>query len=92
MWGVPLIPSAALAQGTALVGDFEIGALLLIRTGLQVLLSDSDQDDFTKNKVTLLAELRAALPVFRPAAFCDGRARVGDRSESTVEMARRAGT
>jgi hypothetical protein len=34
-----------------------------------VLLSDSDQDDFTKNKVTLLAEMRAALPVFRPAAF-----------------------
>jgi HK97 family phage major capsid protein len=70
MWGVPLIASAAVAQGTALVGDFEIGAMLLIRTGLQVLLSDSDQDDFTKNKVTLLAEMRAALPVFRPAAFC----------------------
>jgi HK97 family phage major capsid protein len=69
MWGVPLIPSAAIAQGTALVGDFEIGVMLLIREGVNVLLSDSDQDDFIKNRVTLLAELRAALPVFRPAAF-----------------------
>lgn len=70
MWGVPLIPSQAIPQGMSLVGDFEIGALLLIREGVKVLLSDSDQDDFTKNKVTLLGEMRAALPVFRPAAFC----------------------
>jgi hypothetical protein len=34
--------------------------------GVQVLLSDSDQDDFTKNKVTLLGEMRAALPVCSP--------------------------
>jgi HK97 family phage major capsid protein len=69
MWGVPLVPSVAVAQGTALVGDFAIGAQLLIREGVQVLLSDSDQDDFIKNRVTMLAEMRAALPVFRPAAF-----------------------
>jgi hypothetical protein len=42
MWGVPLIPSVAVAQGTALVGDFAIGAQLLIREGVQVLLSDND--------------------------------------------------
>ena len=69
IWGVPLIPSPAIPQGTVLVGDWEIGALLLIREGVRVLLSDSDQDDFTRNKVTLLGEMRAALPVFRPAAF-----------------------
>lgn len=73
MWGVSLIPSPSLAQGTVLVGDFAIGAMLLIREGVNVLLSDSDQDDFIKNKVTLLAEMRAALPVFRPAAFCTVR-------------------
>jgi HK97 family phage major capsid protein len=69
MWGVPLIPSVAVAQGTALVGDFAIGAQLLIREGVQVLLSDNDGTDFTQNRVTMLAEMRAALPVFRPAAF-----------------------
>ncbi len=69
MWGTPLIPSAAITQGTALVGDWELGAMLLIRSGVQVLMSDSDQDDFTKNKVTILGEMRGALPVFRPAVF-----------------------
>jgi HK97 family phage major capsid protein len=69
MWGVPLVPSVAVAQGTALVGDFTIGAQLLIREGVQVLLSDNDGTDFTQNRVTMLAEMRAALPVFRPPAF-----------------------
>jgi HK97 family phage major capsid protein len=69
LWGVPLVPSVAIPQGTALVGDFSIGAQLFIREGVQVLLSDSDQDDFIRNRVTMLAEMRAALPVFRPAAF-----------------------
>jgi len=70
MWGVPLVPSVALGQGTGLTGDFDIGAQLLVREGVSVLLSDSDQDDFIRNRVTLLAEMRAALPVFRPPAFC----------------------
>jgi HK97 family phage major capsid protein len=69
IWGIPLIPSAAIAQGTALVGDFAIGAQLLIRQGVQVLLSDNDGSDFTMNRSTILAEMRAALPVFRPPAF-----------------------
>lgn len=69
LWGVPLLAARAIPAGTVLVGDFAIGAQLLIREGVNVLLSDSDQDDFIRNKVTLLAEMRAALPVFRPAAF-----------------------
>jgi HK97 family phage major capsid protein len=69
MWGVPLLPSKAVTQGTALVGDFALGAQLFIREGVVVLLSDSDGTDFTMNRVTILAEMRAALAVFRPAAF-----------------------
>lgn len=69
IWGVPLIASRAVPQSAPLVGDFEIGAQLFIRSGVNVLLSDSDQDDFIKNRVTMLAEMRAALAVFRPTAF-----------------------
>jgi hypothetical protein len=69
MWGVPLIVSPAVAQGTALVGDFRLGAQLFIREGVSVLLSDSDSDDFVRNRVTILAEMRAALAVYRPSAF-----------------------
>jgi HK97 family phage major capsid protein len=71
LWGVPLIPSPAIPVGHALVGDFSIGALLLIREGVNVLMSDSDQDDFIKNRITLLGEMRAALAVWRPSAFVD---------------------
>lgn len=70
MWGIPLLASKAVPQGIVLVGDFAIGAQLFIREGVNVLISDSDQDDFVKNKVTLLAEMRAALAVWRPPAFC----------------------
>jgi HK97 family phage major capsid protein len=69
MWGLPLVPSKAIPQGTVLVGDFAIGATLFIREGVNVLISDSDQDDFVRNKVTLLGEMRAALPIWRPPAF-----------------------
>jgi len=69
MWGVSLIPSASIPLGRALVGDFAIGASLFIREGVNLLLADSDQDDFTRNKVTLLAELRAALAVWNPSVF-----------------------
>jgi HK97 family phage major capsid protein len=69
LWGVPLVASRVIPQGTALVGDWEIGAQLFIREGVQVLISDSDQDDFLRNRVTLLAEMRAALAVWRPPAF-----------------------
>lgn len=69
LWGVMAVPSTAVAQGTALVGDATLGATVFVREGIHVLLSDSDQDDFTKNKVTLLGEGRFALAIWQPAAF-----------------------
>jgi HK97 family phage major capsid protein len=69
LWGVPLLPSASMKEAEVLVGDFSLGCQLFIREGVNVLLSDSDQDDFVRNRVTMLAEMRAALAVFRPAAF-----------------------
>lgn len=71
LWGVPLIPSQAIPVGHVLVGDFAIGAQLFVREGVNVLLSDSDQSDFIQNRITILGEMRAALAVWRPAAFSD---------------------
>jgi HK97 family phage major capsid protein len=69
LWGVPVVHSTVIPAGTALVGDWTIGCQLFIREGVNVLMSDSDQSDFISNRVTLLAEMRAALAVWRPAAF-----------------------
>lgn len=42
---------------------------LFVREGVTVLISDSDQDDFVRNRVTLLGEGRFALAVWQPSAF-----------------------
>jgi HK97 family phage major capsid protein len=70
IWGLPTVVSQAIPEGTALVCD-PMGAMLLFREGVNVLISDSDQDDFIRNRVTLLGECRAGLPVFRPDAFAE---------------------
>lgn len=69
LWGVAAVPTPAMAAGFALVGDFSLGVTLFIREGVNVLMSDSDQDDFIKNRVTLLGEMRAGMPVWRPSVF-----------------------
>jgi HK97 family phage major capsid protein len=68
LWGLQVTQNRAIPQATPLVGD-ATGATLLMRQGVNVKTSDSDQDDFVKNRVTLLAECRAAFPVWRPSAF-----------------------
>ncbi|MDX6532811.1 MAG: hypothetical protein QOF68_555 [Gaiellales bacterium] len=68
LWDLPTVPSTAIAPGTALVGDWS-QATLFVREGAKVRVSDSDQDDFTRNRVTLLGEGRFGLAVWQPAAF-----------------------
>jgi HK97 family phage major capsid protein len=70
MWGIPLVQTALMPVGQALVGDFLRGTHLFVREGLTVRISDSDQDDFLKNQVTMLAETRVGFAVFQPAAMC----------------------
>jgi HK97 family phage major capsid protein len=69
MWGLPVITSTAIPAHTALVGDFTLGCTLFIREGLQVLVTDNDQDDFVRNRATILAEMRAGFAVWQPTAF-----------------------
>lgn len=69
VWGLAVISTTNIAQGTALVGGFREGATLWERTGIEIYVTDSDDDKFKKNILTLLAEKRAALSVWRPKAF-----------------------
>jgi len=68
LWGVPVVESDAIAAGTALVGDFK-KAILFDRQEAQILLG-TVADDFVRNIVRILCELRAAWGVVRPSAFC----------------------
>jgi hypothetical protein len=68
IWGLTLTANRTIPQTQPLIGD-SMGATLLFREGVNVKTSDSDQDDFVRNRVTVLAECRVAFPVWRPASF-----------------------
>jgi hypothetical protein len=70
LWGLPLITSTVIPAGQVLVGTFGREALLYVREGPSLRTSDADQDDFLRNRLTMLAEARVGLAVFHPAAFC----------------------
>lgn len=68
-WGLRVVVTTAQTQNTALLGAFRLGASIARRRGVTVTMTNSDQDDFIKNLVTILAEERLALRVIRPSAF-----------------------
>lgn len=68
IWGLNLVNTRAVDSDAPLVGDTN-AATPLVREGLTVRVSDSDQDDFVKNRVTLLVEIRVAFPIWRPTSF-----------------------
>lgn len=70
LWGLPVIESEAITEGTALVADWRL-AVLWDRQQAQILTSDSHSDFFIRNLIAILAEMRAAFGVIRPAAFVE---------------------
>lgn len=70
LWGLPVVETTAITQGTALVGDFRMGAQIFQRTGIDVKTFDQNEDDVNFNRKTIRVEERLALAVYRPSAFC----------------------
>ena len=72
IWGLPVVLTNSMAAGKVMVGAFDIAAQVFNRQGVAVEASESDGDNFTKNLVTLRAEARLALAVYRPASIVYG--------------------
>jgi HK97 family phage major capsid protein len=72
LWGLPVVQCYSFAAGDFLVGAFKLAATLFDREVAQILVSNEDNDNFTRNMVTILCEERLALAVTRPAAFVFG--------------------
>lgn len=70
MWGLPVVSTISMTRGTGLVGAFRMGAQIFRREGLRIETTNSDQDDFIKNLITVRAEQRMALAVYQPNKFC----------------------
>lgn len=68
LWGVSVVESQSIAEGTALLGDWR-KAILWDREQATISVSDSHEDFFIRNMVAILAELRAVLGVIRPSGF-----------------------
>jgi HK97 family phage major capsid protein len=69
LWGLRVVQSPRIASGTALVGAFREAGQLFRRQGVTVEMTNSNEDDFTHNLITVRAESRSALVVYRPGAF-----------------------
>jgi hypothetical protein len=67
LWGLRLVEDENIAAGTALVGDGRMAAVW-DRMQAQIFI-DTIDDQFVRNMLTILAEERLALTVFRPQAF-----------------------
>ncbi len=70
IWGLPVLSTVSIAQGTALVGAFRTGAQIFRRSGLTIRQTDSHASNFIANILTIVAEQRLALAVFQPNKFC----------------------
>ena len=70
IWGLTVVKAQGLTENTAVVGDFANFSELVTRSGMEVKVSDSHGDFFIENKQAIRAEIRVALCVYRPAAFC----------------------
>ncbi|MDO9029758.1 MAG: phage major capsid protein [Hydrogenophaga sp.] len=69
LWGVPIVASTAISEGTFCVGSFAMGAQVWDREQASVQISYEDGNNFVKNMATVLCEERLALTVYRPKAF-----------------------
>lgn len=71
IWGCKVIATNAITQGKAVIGAFKQGAAVVTKAneGLRVEVSNSDQDDFIKNLITVRIEERILLAVRVPSAF-----------------------
>jgi len=72
LWNLPVVETQSQTLGTFLTGAFNMAAEIFDRMEIEVLLSSENVDDFEKNMLSIRAEERLALAVYRPEAFVTG--------------------
>ncbi len=72
LWRLPVVETQAMTVDKFMTGAFQLGAQIFDREDANVEISTEDSDNFRKNLVTIRAEERLALAVYRPEAFVKG--------------------
>lgn len=72
IWNLPIVLSNQLTANHVVVGAFDTCASLVTKAeGVTIEATNTDQDDFIKNLMTVRAEVREKLAVRIPAGFVD---------------------
>ena len=69
IWGWPVVQNEALTENAGLIGSFESAWISLVERRGILIERGFTGSQFTEGKQTIRASMRAALVVFRPAAF-----------------------
>lgn len=72
LWGLPVAQSLSMAAGKFMVGAFRYAAQIFDREDATVTISTEDGDNVRKRMVTIMAEERTCLAVYRPQALVNG--------------------
>lgn len=71
LWGLPVVATQAIEAGKFLTGAFNLAAQIFDSETADIIVG-FENDDFTRNLITVLCEERLALAVYRPEAFIYG--------------------
>lgn len=69
LWGRRTVVTTAIAAGTVVVGAWATAAKVFRKGGIRVESTNSHEDDFTNDKITIRVRERLGLQVKYPAAF-----------------------
>lgn len=72
LWGLPVVVTNAMTQGHFLVGAMPIAFQVWNRQGTVVEVFEQDETNVQQNLLTIRAEARLALAVYRPASVRSG--------------------
>jgi HK97 family phage major capsid protein len=69
IWGIDVVVTQGISQGTALIGAFQDACQQAIRRDITMSISTEHQDNWMKGRVVIKLEARFALIVYRPNAL-----------------------
>jgi len=72
LWGLPVAESLSMAPGSFMTGAFKYAAQIFDREDATITISTEDANNATSGLVSIIAEERTALVVYRPQALIKG--------------------